>query len=781
MGILDQPNLALTANMGQTGGTPFASQAALGSDPTKGLVAGGTMDGQGLSPGPGSMSPGDAPGVGLDGPSQDAPPDTSEPVSEQAEAGMVSEFEELVMAPRYLMEQFLEMGDDRNYVAYDCMMLDTQDTVAVNIILRNQEISMGLTFPSNPECSCQPEEMVGDIVDPQLAIIAETAEKFANRMTKKGRLQPVFEGAMQDAMTCGLTIVKATLQEDQTSDPIGNPRLRDQQAQQIQYTRLMTLFQAGKFTADDPRYAELKALEDTMRSFVIGKLSDDILKQPQLPIPSIDPATHQLVLMPPPDARQARISALQAGAPVDISMLPEIPRQLAFTFDSIQPEDFRWDWKITKPEDFRNGDWIAHRVYMTDELIFELFGLTQDDMIHADQYMANGNKIVRANGEDRSPSDRNDYETNMINNRRGVWELHHKRHNRVYVWVSGMNRFAKNYVPEATWEEFYPFFPVYFHRLTGQAVPLSDTKLQRNLQDEYNMMRSHDREARRAAYPTMLIPKGSMSPGEMAKYEARLPFSIIEVERADVIKEGFKESIGMPYNPGYFNTANVQRDMQFAAGIPAQAGGVSDSGTELATDAAIANQRLNQANDRRTFQINRILTDIFTYVIQVGIRVFPEAYVKSMLGPMAMWPDMDAATVLSNIRIEVKAGTTGAPDKQKALGLWQNFSQICMNLGIQANGPEVLKEVLRNMGLRVDLARFTVPMMPGMPPPGGMPGQGPGGPPGPAHAGPPHQGPPPPSHRPQGIPGVGPQGGAPPMMARTLPPQPHQIPNRPMI
>lgn len=730
------------------------------------------------------MQPGDAftapgamdPGAALAQPAEEPEPDTTGPVSDIAEAGMVAEFEELVMAPRFLMEAFTEMGDDRNYVAYDSMMLDTQDTVAVNQVLRNQEVLMGMTFPSNPECSCQPEDTVGDMVDPLTSAFAETAEKFANRMAKRGGLQRVFEGAMQDAMTIGISWVKASIQEDLYRDPIGNPRFRDQQGNVVQYQRLQDMFAKGKFTADDPRYAELKALEDTLRAFAVGKIYDDMAKNPPAVAPAM--AGGMLVLQPVDDPRADRIVALQNGEPVDITMLPEIPQQLCYTFDSVQPEDLRWDWKITKPEDFRLGDWMAHRVFMTDEEIYERFGLSNDDLIRADQYMLNGNKIVRANGEDKNPSERTDYESNALNNRRAVWELWHRRHCRVYVWVSGMNKFAKNYVPESTWDEFFPFFPLYFHRVTGQALPLSDTKLQRNLQDEYNMLRSHDREARRSSYPVLFIPKGLLSPGEIAKYENRLPFSVIEAERAMEVKDAFQESSALPYNPMHFNPSNVQRDMQIMAGVPLQAAGVSDGGgTELATEMAIANERLNQANDRRTVIVNRVLTDIFRFIIQTGVRVFPENYVKAMLGPAAFWPDLDANSVLTNIKVDVKAGTTGAPNKQKELQLWTQFAGIAQQLMLPVNGVAVLKEILAAMGLKVDLSKFILPMLPGAPMPGAPAGQEQNGPPaGPGPNG--SQGPPPPSKMNPGTPGTGPKGGAPPMSMRPSP-RPSQIPNRP--
>lgn len=683
------------------------------------------------------------------------------------EAALVSKFSSLVQAPQFLISAFREMELDRRYVSEDAMLLKTQDTVAVNHTLRLQYTSLANLGLTDPQPQCQPTRKVGGIVDPQEVQFAETAEIFLSHLLKQMEFSKAFDGAVQDAMTNPWAILKINVVSDYYKDPIGAPRFADQQDNVARLISLKEQFAAQTFGEDDPLHKEMTDLDNTIRVWMAQHVADGIKKANVPMVPSIDPMTGQQSLVPDPtDPRVQKAKALIDGQEIDLLGASELPYYMGFAVDQILPEDLRWAWTdITRPEDMTKCSWIAHRVYMTADEIGAKFQVRKDLIAGAHLYDERG-LYTQRNYLDQDPSKRNpDLEAPQKNERISVWEMWHRLSGRRYVWAQGMKTFLANDVPQAVGHRWYPFFFIYFNRVTGQVLPLSDVKLLRPLQDEVNTLRSHDREARRAAYPSILIGKGLMTPEEKESYRNRYPFSVIEVERAGEIASAFHETAKVDYNPQLFSTGLnlAMTDMQLMAGIPLAAAGAPSGVT--ATESAIASRGFETGTNRRRISVAQTFTDILWYMLEVSLRIFPEEYVKSICGSMAVWPAVTTEELYNRLNVEVKGGLSGKPDAAKQLDLWKNFAAIAQALMLPVNGVAVLRELLDTMDIRVPVQNFLmIPgMMPGMP----MPGAPVGGPPGMPGA---------PSLNVPG--GQGPQGGA-PNMADRGPIGPENIPNGP--
>jgi hypothetical protein len=127
----------------------------------------------------------------------------------------------------------------------------------------------------------------------------------------------------------------------------------------------------------------------------------------------------------------------------------------------------------------------------------------------------------------------------------------------------------------------FSLFPVYFNRVSGRALPLSDVRLQRDLQNEYNLLRTHDRQGRRASYPWVALAAGAADQADIDAIEGRAPFQAVMLKKADDVNKYMKEMNGAPYNQGLYDTSKVVADMQMVANVPLTGMGVQGEGKRV--------------------------------------------------------------------------------------------------------------------------------------------------------------------------------------------------------
>ena len=684
-----------------------------------------------------------------------------EPVQEAdaSEIALIAEFNELVKTPEFLRDSFEQMKEDRAYVAEELVGAKNQDTVVVNQVLKNQQTVVSNLGLNDPKAACKILPQAGGLVDPAMTGMAETMELFLNRMIQQTRLPEIMEGAAQDAQTNGIAWLKVSIQEDFLKDPVGQNRFNDQQENVAEYLRLKEAFAADEFTSDSADAQKLKDLDHTLKVWMADRI---IAQPPMVPQTVLDPITgvaSEQMVPDPTDPRTVRKSAIIDGQELDLLGCPELERYLGFSVDQLLPEDVRWDWSIKRPEELRKGAWMAYRAYLSKEDIAARFALEPAEFKSITVYATDGSKTDRKWGL-MGPDDRTDLESSQIGDRCAVWTMEHKVLGRRYVWVDGVKRFLASEVFQAVGANPFSLFPLYFNRVSGRALPLSDVRLQRDLQNEYNLLRTHDRQGRRASYPYVVISAGAADQDDIAALENRDPFQAVMLKKADDVAKYLKEFAGAPYSPGTYDTGKVVADMQMMANVPLTGMGVQGEG-KVATDLTLANQGMNKAISRRQNQMNRTFSDLLEWMGQVAVKVFPADNIKAMCGMQSIWLALSAEQLSINFQIEVQGAVSGPPDFAGKMQFWTAFPDILMKLqsvpGI--NVGAVMTKVMQLGGISEDIRNFwTAPMMPtpGMAPPGGAPAPGGGDP------------------NAQG--NRGQEGGSPPMDSA---PSPENLPNNP--
>lgn len=618
----------------------------------------------------------------------------------EATCRMLAEFEAQQDIPDHLKGDFAQMASDRRYVHTDVMMPQVTDAVCTNLVLRNQYVRLTQTYAKDPDLSVQPKKMlepvpaIQSIVDEMSAMMVQseydtavvefqtlvhslgmfgrTVEVLVKHFADECEMRAQLLGAIQDATTVGIAWLKVSWIEKLGQDPLGVRRPNDFQDTVNRYTRLADQFERGEFDASDQKYKQMTDLAENIRQKVRAEAWKTQAWGDQ-------------------DPREMRAELATQGQRMPRIDITEVPRYQGFTVDQVMPEDLRFDWQVTRPEDFRRCRWMAHCIRMTWDQIAEDFGLTQEDVngYRVDKrYLRTADPRIGLRSSDITTTDptERDIDGRSTNDDRPlVWERWDRAQNRVYVWVEGTDRLLANYEPEVVSRYWFPFFPLYFNRVTGKALPISDTKLQRQLNDEFNLLRTHDREGRRAAYNKYIVAKGFFSEDEMNNLRACPPEGVIECERADEVHKYFSRVIGSNYNPALYDTNKVRMDLDAMSGTSSAARGATGN-ANFAIEEKSAQESASAEADRHRESVENTLSEVFRHMAEILVEVFPESNARALAGPGAFWPHLDRATLWRALQLDIEAGSTGKPDRARRIAEIKEVSGALVEMGPMAGG-----------------------------------------------------------------------------------------------
>lgn len=619
---------------------------------------------------------------------------------DEATQTLIGEFEAQQAIPDHMLGDFAQMSSDRQYVHTDVMMPAVVDAVCTNLVLRNQYVRLTQTYARDPDLSVQPKRMlepvpaIDAIIDEasamavqadydaamvqfrsqlqKLGLFGRTVEVLVKHFADECNARALLLGAIQDATTVGIAWLKVSWIEKLGQDPIGVRRPNDFQDTVNRYTRLVDQFDKGEFDENAHQHKQMLDLAENIRAKVRAEAWKTQAWGDQ-------------------DPREMRAELAAQGQRLPRIDITEIPRFQGFTIDPLMPEDLRFDWTITRPEEFRRCRWMAHCVRMTWDDIAEQFGLTEEDVnsYRTDKrFLTGGDPRIGGRSSEivtTDPAERGDGGKSTDDSRPLVWERWDRAQNRVYVWVEGTDRFLAQYEPEVVSSFWFPFFPLYFNRVTGKALPMSDTKLTRQLNDEFNLLRTHDREGRRAAYNKYIVAKGFFSEDEMRNLRACPPEGVIECERADEVAKYFSRVIGSNYNPALYDTNKVRMDIDAMSGISAAARGATGN-ANFAIEEESAQDNAAAEADRHRESVENTMGEVFRHMAEILVEVFPESNAKAIAGPGAYWPHLERATLWRALQLDIEAGSTGKPDRARKITELKEVSGAIMAMMPAAPG-----------------------------------------------------------------------------------------------
>jgi len=597
---------------------------------------------------------------------------------------------------RDILEQFQSY---RDYLR-DVMLKDDHDTVTTNLIYRNKKATLAHIIPSDPKCAFQPKRKLPAIPDPILVQFGETNEILMNHLSVMGNWGASLRMTADAAVTVPLVFTKLIWEEDTERDPLGARRFNEEHDQIARYKLLRDQFEDDQFTDQTAEHAEMRGLERFIRN--------QTLKELQKSVPSAQSVDEQVKL-------QTEIvkaaEELDKDKRISDDDMPEVFTFQGFILETVDAEDMRWDWDVSLQK-WWNCGWMAHRVWLFPNEIDARWDLSEEE--RAELTPSSADEDTNRNGTDTRQTKYDIMEDSVDSDgRRAVWEYANRDDGQIYVFVAGMSRFLDVYQPTAVHPKFFTTIPLEFNPTDGQPIGFSDVEMQMDLQDEYNELRTHEREARRASYPKLIIGKGVMTDEEKQKYEEALPFSVIEIERADKVRDSFEAQPPVNFNPATYSTGkqSARVDMEQIAGLPASAlGGIGEA--DLATEVAFAGEQLQTQMDAKQFVLDNHIRELFIAAAHITWQTMPKENVEMIVGEGAFYPEENRESLFMQLNLEIDAGRNGNPGFQKTIQDLTMAVQFLMPLGVVFNPAELALIVFDAMSQRVDLTKLVTNLQP---------------------------------------------------------------------
>ena len=694
--------------------------------------------------------------------------DTPEP--DPSEEALIRRFEEEARVPSDLRELYEEMEKDREYIHTGAFRFKDDRQFGINFILRSQYAKLAQVFPTDPGFSIRPRRPVNlhvqrrqaqearmraesalqevlrqqepseaggpENVDPmQAAQAAQKAEKAGERRSTAARnlrqveeawredeafsdtLEVVVErlfreaggtmilqGAAQDAMTVGIAWLKVTWYEDRERDPLGMPIVDDPQDQMARLRRLTTEFQLGQFTETDDEFFEMMNLVE----FAVT-MARKMLPRGAMGLEGL--ANHDPSEPPSPD------------------VLPEVDHYRGLVITPVAPENLRIDWsRVQSPEMWRAGRQITEKTWMSPDEIVERWGLSERErerlgttMERQDSHRASSEVEEAVKGNRESTPAHEELGLDAIKKQNGevaVWQRYDREQKRLYIWPSGLGRFVVNEIIEVSSRHFFPYIPIYYNRVTGRFLPLSDTRLVRKLQEEINQRLTDDKEARRARYPKYIAGANMLENSEKEKLMGARPHEVIEVlGDPEKIANSVHMLAGAPYDPLLYDPSLPMRLIEIQMGLPLNATGMSaQGGQRLATEVNISNDHLLAQSGRHGTMLTQALQLVGETTADYAVIGLTTETVAKIAGPTGYWPDIGREQILRGMNVDVIASGNNKAAKRQNVETWSTVSQaISMLMGAklqaQAAGYEldvedVARNILSEMGVRTPLGEI---------------------------------------------------------------------------
>lgn len=265
-----------------------------------------------------------------------------------------------------------------------------------------------------------------------------------------------------------------------------------------------------------------------------------------------------------------------------------------------------------------------------------------------------------------------------------VWHFYCRETGLEYVLADGHPDFLQEPAPPVVQvEQFFPFWPLVFNDMENEdeLFPKSDVDLLRHQQREYNRSKEGIRQHRIANRPLYLAPAGQFDEDEAKNLANHAAHDVIEVK---AMRDGVKpedliapvKKIGV--DPNLYETESIFADMLRVVGTQeANLGGMS-GGT--ATESSIAESSRQGSVGLDSDDLDDTLSSVMRAAGQVMLMELDTETVTQIAGPGAVWPELSRLEIMQEITLEVKAGSSGRPNKAQDAATFERMAPFLLQV-----------------------------------------------------------------------------------------------------
>jgi hypothetical protein len=270
--------------------------------------------------------------------------------------------------------------------------------------------------------------------------------------------------------------------------------------------------------------------------------------------------------------------------------------------------------------------------------------------------------------------------------------------------------------PRVAIPRFFPYYPLAFNEMEGEdgeIFPPSDVELIKHQQREYNRSREALRQHRIASQPGHIANKSAFSNEEdVKKMKDRVPHEVTMLE--GIGDKDIKTVImAVPLNtidPNVYEVNQTFQDIQRTVGeAAANLGGTSKDAT--ATEASIGeNSRLSTVESNKD-DLDMVLTEVARDSAHVMLTQVSQETATKIAGEGAIWPAMTGENYSMEIYLEIVAGSSGRPNRDRDAANIERLFPLAIQTG-EIRPGYLAEKVVETMDETVDLEDAILEGMP---------------------------------------------------------------------
>lgn len=394
-------------------------------------------------------------------------------------------------------------------------------------------------------------------------------------------------------------------------------------------------------------------------------------------------------------------------------------------FDFPRSTDIIPDRACTQLSGFIGCERVTREYSMTLEEIQSLFGVDVSGSYKVYVTDGDGKNSMAAAGDttgnsqegDRGESDNSDSRTkNDKKNIKGkacVWRVHNKKTRQEYWLCDGYPDYLREpKAPDSQVKGFWTIFPLIFNEVEDEkeVFPPSDVHYMKHPQREYNNARQGVREHRKANRPKYFVKKGAIEEEDKTSIENAPAHAVIEVSGIEgnmTIEQLIMPYKGVPIDPNLYATGDIMKDILY--GVGAQSADLGQTGDATATESSIAEQSRMSTLSSNVDDLDEFLSEIALAASQILMQQMNKESVIEIVGPGAVWPELNVEQILKELFLKIKAGSAGRPNQAAELAALERAMPMLLQIG--GISPTVLGKKYCDL-LNLDEEEFIVEGMP---------------------------------------------------------------------
>lgn len=394
------------------------------------------------------------------------------------------------------------------------------------------------------------------------------------------------------------------------------------------------------------------------------------------------------------EAEQLRLILAQ------IHSSPDVVKQEGIVFDFPSATSIIPDGKVSHLPGWLGADHVTREYMMTTDQVKDIYkvdiGNSYTAYTPSAEHWSSYARTGLGRGEDGK------FKKGLVR----VWRVFSRKDGVVFTIADGYKDFLEEpAAPKLKLERFYPWFVLAFNLTEhdDKKYPVSDVRLLKHPQREYNRARQGKREHRLANRPMTAVAAGAMTDEDKTKLQTRPANAVVTMNslaQGQKIEDVLQAVKGVPITPELYDVEEAFADvLRIAGSQEANLGGVSGA---TATESSIAEGSRISSLQSNIDDQDDFLTEVMHAAGQVALKeIGPEEVIK-YVGQGAVWPKFSTQDIADELYLEVRAGSSGRPNRAAEI---QNFTQM-MPFMLQMpdlNPTWILREALRRLDDNLDV------------------------------------------------------------------------------